>query len=192
MARSITDIARDAIDANDDIRGSFEALISSVMGPDYANEAESLVTTEWAKTIKNKLAGSWEAGATQAENKAKSLAKSLIRDIIEPAITNMKKNKETERKDMCDAMDKSKNLVTELKNKTTTIAVTTDRQEAVNKLKENVKKMAESIEMLHECIEQTKAKTTEHTKLTIKCDTLTPEEKTKCNETKERIQDLKT
>ena len=195
MAGTVTGTADDGLKAINNLAHAQKDLITSVMGPDAETFLSEQITTELTKTIKHKLAGGWEADTPEAQKeKAKSLARLMIKDVIKPGIAQLTAKNTSNQNDIKKALQEADKALQEIKKLGTSTITTnkTERQRATDKLKDQLKTIQEVTTSMKQCEENITLFTREHSRLTIDYDTLSTDDTKKHGTLGQRIQDLKT
>lgn len=187
MSRLVS-ASNDASNAILSINNDVSNLISTVMGPEYANTAKTLMTEEVAKQIKATLAG------TMTDQKVEDLMNTINALLIEPAGKKIQMDNKTTIESIESNVQTSTQKAADITaiaaaiNKDTTKG---NRQQSMDKLKAANSKLAEHMTNKKKCEEQILTKSKRMTTLTIDYDKLNNAEKKELQDIKNRIEDLK-
>ena len=187
---SLPELSKDANEAIQNLDADVSNLLSSVMGPDHANAAKSLMTEDIALKLKGAMIG------TLTPDKVQKLSEIINKFLVAPAtkkvLKDSKKEVDSIKRNIKDSRQAAEDIAKIAANTTGTNANKTSREKAVDKMVKINKDLADLMSNRNICETQIQAKNKRMTELTIKYDTLTNSGKDELTSIKERVQDLKT
>ena len=188
----IKDLSDDTSNAILDLNNDVAKVLSSVMGPQYADATQQAMTKKIAEQIKAAVSG------TMTETKAKKMGELINKLLIKPVTQKIQMDNKEEVKNIKEKVKESTRAVSDIAkiaeeiNKDNAGEKVSRRQKAVDRMMEINSNIQDHMKNKKLCEKQIQEKNRKLTQLTINYDNLTDEQKKELEDTRKRLEDLKT